>query len=106
MTRQRRGSNHRGVGVAHWRRKQVLKVPAEVLHLWNGQMALGRHNDLLEIKRSSPLVILEETSSVTQGLMWLHFIDNAVASSCLVNGSSSVCEGDVIIGETWRRIQG
>ena len=58
MTRQRRGSNHRGVGVAHWRRKQVLKVPAEVLHLWFCQMALGRHNDLLEIKRSSPLVIL------------------------------------------------
>ena len=32
--------------------------------------------------------------------------DNAPLLSCLVNGSSSVCEGDVIIGETWSRIQG
>ena len=68
-------------------------------------MALGRHNDLLEIKQSSPLVILEKKSSVTQGLMWLHFVDNAEASSCLVNRSSSVCEGDGIIGVTWSRIQ-
>ena len=37
--------------------------------------------------------------------MWLHFIDNAAALSSLVNGSSSVCEGDVIIGETLSRIQ-
>ena len=37
--------------------------------------------------------------------MWLHFVDNAEASSCLVNRSSSVCEGDGIIGVTWGRIQ-
>ena len=32
--------------------------------------------------------------------------DNAAALSSLVNGSSSVREGDVIVGETWSRIQG
>ena len=31
--------------------------------------------------------------------------DNAAALSCLVIGSSSACEGDVIIGVTWSRIQ-
>ena len=69
-------------------------------------MSRGWHNDIFEIEGVGPLVILENYPELLKGSMWLHFIDNAAALSCLVNGSSSVCEGDVIIGTTWRRIQG
>ena len=68
-------------------------------------MARGRHNDIFKVEAIGPPGETGELSSVTQGLMWLHFVDNAEASSCLVNRSSSVCEGDGIIGVTWGRIQ-
>ena len=35
----------------------------------------------------------------------MHFIDNVAAEYALVKGSSSIRSGDVVIGETWRRIQ-
>ena len=69
-------------------------------------MALNRHNDIFEIEAVGPLVILEKFPELLRGCLWLHFVDNAAALSSLVNASSSVCQGDVIIGETWRRIQG
>ena len=68
-------------------------------------MARGRYNDIFEVEAIGPLVILENYPVLLRGCLWLHFVDNAAALSCLVNGSSSVWEGDVIIGETWRRIQ-
>ena len=33
------------------------------------------------------------------------FVDTAVALSILVNGSSSVIQGDILIGTTWSQIQ-
>ena len=100
-----------GVGVALWvpghkhPHAGVLEVPEEVRQVWDTQMARGRHNDIFEIEAIGPLVILVNYPVLLRGCLWLHFVDNAAALSCLVNGSSSVCEGDVIIGETWRRIQ-
>ena len=82
----------------------VLEVPVEVRQLWDTQMCRGRHNDIFEIEGVGPLVILENYPELLKGRMWLHFIDNAAALSSLVNGSS-VCEGVVIIGVTWSRIQ-
>ena len=37
--------------------------------------------------------------------MWLHFIDNVAAQYSLVRGSSSIRAGDVVVGETWRKVQ-
>ena len=81
-------------------------MPQEVSALWDRQRSRGRHNDIYEIEAIGPLVILERFPELLEGSLWLHFIDNSAALSGLVNGSSSVCEGDVIIGETWSRIQG
>ena len=36
--------------------------------------------------------------------IWLHFIDNEAAQHALIKGSSSISSGDIVIGETWRRI--
>ena len=37
---------------------------------------------------------------------WLHFVGNAAALSCLVNGSWSIREGDAIVGLTWAMLAG
>ena len=37
--------------------------------------------------------------------LWVHYIDNAAGLASLVDGSSSVEGGDLIIGETWKRVQ-
>ena len=81
------------VGVALWENKTqveragVLRVPEEV------RIAVG------------PLVLLENFPDIFRGSLWLHFLDNAAALSNLVNGSSSVIQGDILIGATWSQIQ-
>ena len=84
----------------------VRYVPMEVRMLWDRQRRNGRFNDIFEVEAVGPLVILDRYPDILRGALWLHFVDNAPSLSCLVNGSSSVCEGDVIIGETWSRVQG
>ena len=84
----------------------VLQVPEEVRMLWDRAQSRGRFNDIFEVEAIGPLVILDSYAELMRGCLWLHFIDNAGALSSLVNGSSSVREGDVIVGETWSRIQG
>ncbi len=39
-----------------------------------------------------------------KGTVWTHYIDNIGAEYSLVKGSSSTKAGDVVVGETWRRI--
>ena len=58
-----------------------------------------------EIEAVGPLVLLENFPDQFRGSLWLHFLDNAAALSNLVNGSSSVIQGDILIGATWSRIQ-
>ena len=66
---------------------------------------LGRFNDIFEIEAVGPLVLLENFPDQFRGSLWLHFLDNAAALSNLVNGSSSVIQGDILIGATWSQIQ-
>ena len=49
-----------------------------------------------------PLVLLENFPVL---FLWLHFLDNKAALSNLVNGSSSVIQGDILIGATWSQVQ-
>ena len=52
-----------------------------------------------------PLILLENFSDLFRNSLWLHFLDNAAALSNLVNGSSSVIQGDILIGATWSQVQ-
>ena len=100
-----------GVGVALWEnetqvvRAGVFRVPEEVRILWNRQKNLGRFNDIFEIEAVGPLVLLENFPDRFRGSLWLHFLDNAAALSNLVNGSSSVIQGDILIGATLSQLQ-
>ena len=56
------------------------------------------HNEVIyEIEAVGPLVLLENVPNWFRGSLWLHFLDNAAALSILVNGSSSVIQGDILI---------
>ena len=100
-----------GVGVAFWENKTqvvragVLRLPEEVRILWDRQKNSGRFNEIFEIEAVGPLVLLENFPDMFRGSLWLHFLDNAAALSNLVNGSSSVIQGDILIGATWGQIQ-
>ena len=99
------------IGVALWEnetqvvRAGVLRVPEEVRILWDRQKHLRRFNDIFEIEAVGPLVLLEKFPDQFRGSLWLHFLDNSAALSNLVNGSSSVIQGDILIGATWSQVQ-
>ena len=96
-----------GVGVASWEHNNLcvqLRVPEEVRILWNRQKNFGRFNDIFEFAAVGPLVLLENFPDQCRGSLWLHFLDYAAALSNLVNGSSSVIQGDILIGATWSQI--
>jgi hypothetical protein len=51
------------------------------------------------------LALLQTFPKILKNSLWLHFIDNEAAQHSLVKGSSSIACGDVVVGETWKRIQ-
>ena len=98
-----------GVGVALWEsgtqvvRAGVLRVPEEVQILWDRQKkSLG---GIFEIEAVGPLVLLENLPDLFRSSLWLHFLDIAAALSNLVDGSSSVIQGDILIGAAWSQVQ-
>ena len=60
---------------------------------------------MVEIEAVCSLVLFENFPELFRGSLWLHFIDNVAALSSLVNGSSSVMQGDILIGATWSQVQ-
>ena len=86
-------------------RVDVLRIPEEVRKLWDHQKNLSRFSDILKIEAIGPLILLENFPDLFRGSLWLHFLDNAAALSNLVNGSSSVIQGDILIGATWSQVQ-
>ena len=51
------------------------------------------------------MILLKTFPDRFRGSLWLHFLDNAAALSMLVNASSSVIQGDILIGATWSQTQ-
>ena len=41
---------------------------------------------------------------ILQHRLWVHYTDNNGALAALINGSSSVLQADIIVGETWARV--
>lgn len=51
-----------------------------------------------------PLLALTTWKDLLADALWMHYIDNNGALSCLVKGGSSVSSTDVIVGLTWAKI--
>ena len=62
-------------------------------------------NDTYLIEAIGPLSILLTFANLVKNSLWIRFIDNEPAQYALVRGASSTNAGDVVVGETWRRIQ-
>ena len=60
--------------------------------------------DIFLIEAIGPLAILTTFPKILKGTVWTHYIDNIGAEYSLVKGSSSTKAGDIVVGETWRRI--
>jgi len=102
-----------GVGIAAWCTPRIgpvplagfMEVPVEIRRLWSRQRSRpslsGEYNDIIEIEGIGPLLILHNWGWLLKNALWIHFIDNNSALGALVNGSSSVEQHDLIVGETW-----
>ena len=100
-----------GLGIAVWSSRcpggplaAFCEVPEKIRELWSCQ-GTDERNDIYCIEAVGPLAILETWPNIVKNSMWLHFIDNVAAQYSLVRGSSSILAGDVVVGETWRKVQ-
>ena len=92
-----------------------IAVPTAVREHWKRQRKQQHHqhqrtssspeppeySDIFEIEALGPLLVLHNFGEILRGALWIHFIDNAAGLASLVRGSSSVTNGDVIVGMTW-----
>ena len=81
-----------------------MEVPEHIRRLWDTSRE-GDHNDIFLIEAVAPLAILETFPNIVRNCLWIHYIDNIAAQYSLIKGSSTITCGDVVVGETWRRIQ-
>lgn len=101
-----------GLGIAVWSARcpdgplaAFCEIPVAIRNLWDRQAGLDEYNDIFLIEAIGPLAILETFPKIVKNSLWLHFIDNVAAQHSLIKGSSSIMSGDIVIGETWKRIQ-
>ena len=102
-----------GLGVAVWSARcpgaplaAFCEIPESIRRLWDSQReAEAQSSDIFLIEAIGPLVLLQTYPNILKNSLWLHFIDNEAAQHSLVKGSSSIACGDVVVGETWRKIQ-
>ena len=103
-----------GIGVALWHPSYSrplagrTEVPDSVRQTWKQARTCRRsqgsdceYHGIFEIEVIGPLIILHNFGHHMRNSLWIHFIDNAAGLSSLVRGSSSVMNGDVIVGQTW-----
>ena len=101
-----------GLGIAVWSSRcpngplaAFCEIPQSVRNLWDRRAGKEEYNDIFLIEAIGPPSILETFPNIVKNSLWLHFIDNVAAEHSLIKGSSSIPSGDVVIAETWRRIQ-
>ena len=99
-----------GLGIAVWSSRcpngplaAYCKIPEFIRRLWDRQKS-NEHRDIFLIEAIGPFAILTTFPKILKGSVWTHYIDNVGAEYSLVKGSSSTRAGDVVVGETWRRI--
>ncbi len=83
-----------------------MDIPTDIREMWSMQKRISEDSyfDIQEIEGIGPLLVLSTWPDVVRNSLWLHFIDNNGALSCLIKGGSSVMGTDCVVGMTWRRI--
>ena len=79
-------------------------MPECIRDLWSNGPKDDR-NDIFLSEAVGLLAVLETFPKIVRNCLWVHYIDNVAAQYPLIKGSSSITCGDVVVGETWRRIQ-
>ena len=59
--------------------------------------------DIQEVEGIGPLIALTTWEEALTNALWLHFIGNNGALSCLMKSGSSVMGTDTIVGMTWHK---
>ena len=87
------------------------RLAASVSRMWSEKVwTSGRrdphddYNDIQEVEGIGPLLALTTWKDLLADALWMHYIDNNGALSCLVKGGSSVSSTDVIVGLTSAKI--
>ncbi len=104
-----------GIGVAIFnapgmRRPQAghLILSAAIRDLWRDvERKLQRsssYEDIYQIEAIGPIVALTTWPDHLHSCAWMHWVDNAAAQSALINGSSIIFSGDLVVGATWELI--
>ena len=101
-----------GLGIALWSSRcargplaAYCETPEAIRRLWDKQKA-AEHRVIFLIEAVGPLALLTTFPKIMKGTVWTHYIDNVGAEYSLVKGSSSTNAGDIVVGETWRKISG
>ena len=99
-----------GLGIALWSTRcpsgpmaAYCTIPESIRRLWDKQMS-DEYRDIFLIEAIGPLALLTTFPKLLKGTVWTHYIDNVGAEYSLVKGSSSTGAGDIVVGETWKRI--
>ena len=79
-------------------------VPEPIRRLWAYQK--DSEVEILEVEAIGPLILLKKWADILQHCLWVHYIVNNGVLAALVNGSSSVLQAGLIVGETWARVAG
>ena len=103
-----------GLGIAIWSSRcpagplaAFCEIPMTIRKLlWDRNHGKPEEmSDIYCIEAIGPLAILTTWPNILKNALWVHYIDNVASQYSLIKGSSSIAAGDVIVGETWKKIQ-
>ena len=102
-----------GLGIAVWSSRcpagplaAYCEIPMSIRRRWDRNRGKAAEmTDIFCIEAVGPLAILTTWPNILKNALWVHYIDNVASQYSLVKGSSSINAGDVIVGETWEKVQ-
>ena len=91
-------------GGVHQPRWFQVDFPPSVLEAWSQSTDLEPQRHINKIEAIVPAICLCTWPNLIRGSLWLHFIDNDGALSCLVSGCSRNSSLSAVVDYTWAQI--